>query len=339
MFNLDANEIKITKELLLSKNSEERYMEFYLHMPVKKGLFVNPMRNDKKPTASFWRNNKGDLIFKDFATNFHGNFISVVMELFKCSYYKALKIIANDFDIVTVPTYTKNENTKPFSNTVFTEKQSACSIQIEYQDFSDKELKWWNSFGIGKNTLKKFKVASCKSIFLNNNYFCSSSETSPIYGYYYGKTDNIELWRIYMPTKRTFRFLSNWSSHLIQGAKQLPHSGDVLVITKSLKDVMTFYECGISAIAPCSETVFITANQYERLKVRFKHIFLLYDLDLPGVQASKRIRKQFPDLQILLLPRKYKCKDFSDFYKKYGILKSVDLIDKAKQFYINQSNN
>lgn len=77
---------------------------------------------------------------------------------------------------------------------------------------------------------------------------------------------------------------------------------DFLVITKSLKDVMALYEFDIPAIAPCSENLFVTEAQYNRLKNKFKKIFLLYDLDIPGVQAAKRIKKQFPDLQVLLMP-------------------------------------
>lgn len=62
-----------------------------------------------------------------------------------------------------------------------------ASIQIEMQEFSQKELSWWASYGITKDILKKFRVYSCKSVFLNGNYFASSSEQSPIYGYYKGK--------------------------------------------------------------------------------------------------------------------------------------------------------
>lgn len=334
MFEIPQNEVKITKELILNKVSEERILSHYLGINVGKGLFVNPLRNDKKPTASFYRNNKGDLIFKDFGNNFSGNFISVVMEIHKCSYYKCLKIIATDFGIIAPEKgYVANTPKIEYNNEEFTEKQSTSVIQIEAQEFSKKELDWWEGFGISKNTLAKFKVKSCKSVFLNGNYFCSSSSSSPIYGYYGGKKESIELWRIYMPTKRTFRFLSNWSKLQIQAANQLPHDGEYLIITKSLKDVMCLYECGVNSIAPCSETVFITQSQYDRLKLKFKKIFLLYDLDLPGVQASKRIKKEFPDLQVLLLPRKYKCKDFSDFYKKYGVIKSLDLIERAKSNY------
>ena len=69
--------------------------------------------------------------------------------------------------------------------------------------------------------------------------------------------------------------MSNWKKDLIQGAHMLPKTGNVLVITKSLKDVMTLYEYGITAIAPCSENEFLTDVQYEKIKKRFKHIGLL----------------------------------------------------------------
>ena len=51
---------EITKEFLLEKNTEETYMQFYLDIPVKKGLFRSPLREDKSPTCSFYRNKNGE---------------------------------------------------------------------------------------------------------------------------------------------------------------------------------------------------------------------------------------------------------------------------------------
>ena len=34
---------QITKSFLLSKHSEETYMTYYLDLPIKKGLFKNPL--------------------------------------------------------------------------------------------------------------------------------------------------------------------------------------------------------------------------------------------------------------------------------------------------------
>ena len=325
MFELEVTP-RITKELILSKYSQETLFEHYLGVPVKKGLFCSPsiIRVDKTPTCSFYKDKNGNLKYKDFAGPTF-DCVGCVMYLFNCSYYKALRIIANDFGLIISENIQKNPPKMAYTG-VELEKTEKARIQVEIKEFSPEELKWWNSFGISKNTLKKFKVYSIKSVFLNGNYFMSSSESCPIYGYYGGEnSDGDELWRLYMPTKKRYRFLSNWRSTIIQGSKQLPKSGEFIVITKSLKDVMSLYEFGITAIAPNSENIFLTEAQYNKLRLRFKDIYLLYDRDLPGVRSANKIRKKFKDIHVLLTP---KVKDFTDYVKKYGTLKTCNLIEE-----------
>lgn len=325
MFKLDVP-TRITKELLLSKHPQEEYFEFYLGVPVKKGLFCCPsiIRSDHKPTCSFYKDNKGGLKFKDFAGPSF-DFIGCVMHIYNCNYYHALRIIANDFGIIEVKNVDKHLPLLKYTG-VELEQTDKAIIQVEIKAFLPKELLWWESFGVSINTLKKYKVYSIKSIFLNGNYFTTSTETCPIYGYYGGEnSEGNELWRLYMPTKKKYRFLSNWSSTIIQGSKQIPKAGDYIVITKSLKDVMSLYEFGVTSIAPNSENTFLSEAQYKRLKMRFKTIYLLYDRDLPGVRSANKIRKKFPDIIVLLMP---KVKDFTDYVKKYGTLKTLNLIEE-----------
>lgn len=327
---------KITKELLLSKYSQETYFEHYLGIPVKKGLFKSPIiiRSDANPTCSFYKDGKGNLKYKDFAGPSF-DFIGCVMYIFQCNYYHALRIIANDFGIIEIKDIPKNPPKMEYTKTILTQTTKS-KIEVEIKEFSKKELDWWNSFGISLVTLNKFKVYSIKSVFLNGNYFTSSSESSPIYGYYGGtNSEGDELWRLYMPTKRNYRFLSNWTSTMIQGAKQLPKEGEFIVITKSLKDVMSLYEFGITAIAPNSENLFLTEAQYEKIKRRFKSIYLLYDKDLPGVKSANKIRKKFKDLTVLLMP---KVKDFTDYVKKYGLMKTFKLIEEWLEKRKNYQN-
>lgn len=112
--------------------------------------------------------------------------------------------------------------------------------------------------------------------------------------------------------------------------------GDYLVITKSLKDCMCLYEFGIPAIAPNSENLFITDKQYQKLKQKYRKIFLFYDNDLPGITNANKIRKQYPDLKVIFIPRKYDAKDISDFRKKYGKKKTKQLINSALEYYGEQ---
>lgn len=327
----DFNTINITKDFLLEKNSQETYMEHYLGVPVSKKLIKSPLRTDDKPTCAFYKNKNGDLYFKDFATKDHLNFIGVVQEKFNCSYYKAVKIIANDFELVKFENLKKNEKIIEYSNNIMDSSGSVAAIQITEQDFTEDEIKWWMSYGITKKTLKKFRVYSCKNVFLNGNYLTSNSNKDFVFGYYKGINSNKdELWRIYFPNRKTYRFLSNWDAKMIQGSKQLPKEGDLLVITKSLKDVMCLYEFGITAIAPNSETLFLTEAQLKKIKSKFKKVIVFYDNDLAGISNMNKIRKEF-DVEYVYIPRKYKSKDISDFYKKYGRDKTQILIDEYKQ--------
>lgn len=103
-----------------------------------------------------------------------------------------------------------------------------------------------------------------------------------------------------------------------------------LVITKSMKDVMCLYQYGITAIAPCSENIFVTESQYQKLKTKYKYIYLFYDNDEPGIKAAIKIKKQHPDIKILYLPRHGGDKDISDYRKAHGDRKTSELINNVK---------
>lgn len=336
---------RITKKFLLSKKPAEVYFEHYLGVPVKKGLFKSPpcLRKDNHPTCAFYKNSKGDLIYKDFA-GISGDFITIVMELYQVSYYKALNIIANDFGFIKMENYEVHEPKMPYSGNVLRETSKA-SIQVEIKEFSEKELNWWKSFGISHSTLKKFKVFSIKHVFLNGNYFSTSTNSSPIYGYYGGKnSNNEELWRLYMPTKRSFRFMSNWSGKHWHGSKQLPKSRSHCILTKSMKDLLLLYEYGITAIAPTSENVLMTENQMEKLKTKYTNILVFFDNDLAGVKGANKYKKKY-GCRCVFIKRKY-TKDISDLYKKVsavtfwniiGELNSIiedNTVRQTKHFYV-----
>lgn len=102
---------------------------------------------------------------------------------------------------------------------------------------------------------------------------------------------------------------------------------------------MVLYEYGITAIAPCSENVFVTDVQYQKLKSRFKNIYLNYDNDEAGIRAMCKIKKQHPDLQVLFLPRHGGDKDISDYRKAHGHNKTQELINNVKEYVKRKQDN
>lgn len=318
----------ITKDYLFSKGiNQESIMQYYTgHDVNSKKLFTSVLRNDNHVTVAYYKSKSGILYMHDFATNEHIDCWNVVMRLFNCSYHKALKIIAEDFGLIE----STQEVLKSSIPKIIPELQETESskIQVKIKDFTNDELEWWKQFGISIKQLKKYHVYSIEHVFLNGELKFSSSNKCPIYGYYFGKDkDHNEKWKIYFPYRQEFRFLNNITKKNLQGYKQLPKTGDLLVITKSMKDCISLNGFGIAAVAPNSECLFVTDKQLEEFKERFNHILVLYDNDRPGKHNMWLIRKQHPELNYFCLPW-YLAKDFTDSIKLVGV-------DNMKE-YINE---
>ena len=261
---------------------------------------------------------------------FCGDFISVVMFKYNCSYYKALQIIANDFNIISSKYLIKNKPLIKYSNTKF-EITKDAAIQVEIKDFEQYELDWWARYGITEDILKKFKVYSCKNVFLNGELFHTYKPGQYMFGYYGGNRNGCERWKFYLPKNTKYKWLSNWKSLYIQGAHMMPKNGEYLVITKSMKDTMTLFSIGIPSISPMSETCFLTDSQYNKIIHKFDKVILFMDNDYTGICQMNKIRKSHPELYTCWIPRNKNAKDISDFYKLYGRDKTIELINYAKE--------
>lgn len=328
-FNFETTQI--TKEYIFSHGiNQESIMGYYTGADINsRKLIVSPFRVDNHTTCSFYKSKSGILYLHDFATNEHINCFEAVMKLYNCNYYEALKIVAKDFGLID-----NNISSKPIPKIVESIKENnSAKIQVQIKDYNEKELEWWNQFGISIKLLKKYHVYSLQHVFLNGELKFSSSEKCPIYGYYFGKDKNgDEKWKVYFPTRTEARFLNNTNKKLLQGYKQLPKTGDLLVITKSMKDVIAMYGFGIAACAPNSETLFISDKQLEEFKQRFKHILIMYDNDRPGKYNMAKIRREYPELNYYFLPR-YLAKDFTDSIKQVGVENMKEYINKFMSNY------
>lgn len=316
---------ELTKELIESKISQETLISNYYGVPIKKGLFCAKHRTDSHPTCCYYKRN-GRIYIKDFGSDYYGDWIYVVEQKFNCNYYDALAIAANDFDIQKIPHLNKNK--VKISNESLSENKQSI-IRVEIRDFQQYELDWWNKFGISLQTLKKFRVFSCKNIWINDHIIHLETNNQLVFGYYGGIKDGIEQWKLYWPNNKKYKWLSNRDSSQLQGARMLPKSGgDLIIIQKSLKDVMLLYEFGIPSVAPNSENIFLSDEKLMKLKSKFKRIIVWYDNDAPGKAYLEKIKKEHPELDYFYIPEDFKEKDFSDFYKKYGKDEATKFLNK-----------
>ncbi len=317
---------EITQDFILSKVNQETIMQHYTGLNVNsKKLMLSPVRSDHKVTCCFYKSKSGILYLHDFATNEHINCFNIVSKLYNCNYYEALKIIAKDFGLI------KGETPKCIKIVSELKESKTSKIQVQVKEYTKEELEWWKQYGISLKLLKKYHVYSLKNVFLNGTLNTSSTSKMPIYGYYFGKDKNgLEKWKIYFPLRTNYRFMNNLSKKVLQGYHQLPKEGNLLIITKSMKDVISLNGFGIPAVSPNSETLFIDDKKLEEFKKRFKHILVIYDNDRAGKFNMSRIRKLYPELNYFILPKTL-AKDFTDSIKLVGVEKMKELI---KEFLI-----
>ena len=276
--NKVTNESIITLDYILSKVTEYDIYAAYIGS-FKIGMIYNsPFRRDKNPSfGCYYSRSSKQLMFKDHGTGECGNVIKFV-SLYTgiTNYPDILKDIVSRLKITN--------DTKLVSSKQYISPTETV-IGVVRQDFTLTDINYWSQFHISVSTLKKFGVSSIKYYLCNGIVKGIYKEDNPMFAY-----KVYDHFKIYRPLGDKY---TKWRNNLteldIQGYKQLPKEGDILFITKSMKDVMCFYEMGIPAISPSSESTFIPNRVLERLKKRFKRIIILFDRDLAGMKYSRKV--------------------------------------------------
>ena len=289
-----------TLDWILSKVTEYDIYASYLG-EFKVGLIYNsPFREDKNPSFGIYYSKRTQqLLFKDHGTGQCGNVIKFVSLITgKTNYDDILEDIVNHTHITNRTKLASSKHYIPSTETI---------IGVVRQDFTETDKKYWSQFNISLETLKMYHVSSIKYYLCNGIVKGIYKDNNPMYAY---KVYNH--FKIYRPLADKYhKWRNNLEQNDIQGYEQLPETGDLLIITKSMKDVMCFHEMGYNAISPASESTFIPLPALEKLKKRFKRIIILFDRDSAGFKNTRKFTKLY-NLSFLFINKKFKAKDVSD---------------------------
>lgn len=293
----------ITLDWILSKVTEYDIYAKYIGQ-FKVGMIYNsPFRKDKNPSFGIYYSKRTkQLLFKDHGTGECGNVVKFV-SLFtgKTEYSDILSDIVDKLNITNSTKLVSSKQYIPSTETV---------IGVVRQEFTDVDINYWKQFNISVDTLKKFNVNSIKYYLCNGIVKGTYKRENPMYAY---KVYNN--FKIYRPLADKYtKWRNNLTDYDIQGYEQLPQKGDILFITKSMKDVMCLYEMGIPAVSPSSESTFLPKDVLEQLKTRFKRIIILFDRDTSGVKRSRKLSRE-TGLEAIFINKKFKAKDVSDAVK------------------------
>jgi DNA primase len=326
-FNLDSlnfNEI-ITREDILRRITQEEIYSYYMGEDISElGVFHSPLRDDNVPSFSlfFHQYDRQCLMFKDFATGDSGDCFILVMKLFSISFFEALKKIAFDFGLI-------NSNIDlqrtPITYTRIVNKEKV-KLGVRIRKWSLKDKYFWQQFGITKATLEKFNVHPIDYVFYND-----VAVKTHQYAYVYVEyKDGITSYKIYQPFEDKLRkWITNSNYSVHQGYTQLPENGELLIITKSLKDVMSILDClELPSVGLQSESIMMKQSVMNEYKQRFKEVICLFDND----EAGKKLAVNFSDqygIPYFFVPRKTKkTTDFSDLVRDTGKEKAIKIVKK-----------
>lgn len=290
----------ITTRILNDIDALDIFSHYLGFVPELQKMYPSPFRVEKNPSFNVYLNSKGELRYKDFGHS-QGTAIDFVMNMLNLSAAGAKNQIFKDLD--------SKESIKKSLK-----KKKKTSFRITPREFSSLDKKYWGKQGISLDTLKKYKVIACAYVYINDRLWFIHDDNYPTYAYIFG--DKVKIYRPFAD-KKSIKFIGNVPNKIPQGYDMLPERGDYLVITKSLKDVMFFYEQEIPAIAPHGEDMPIHQEYLDELQKRFSKFVVVYDNDPPGVKGSIKLTQSI-GADYWNIPRHYEVKDITDFFKKYG---------------------
>lgn len=322
----------ITKEDILKHVTQEEIYSLYLGEDISQlGVYHSPLRDDNIPSFGlyFHKIERNTLMFYDFATGDSGDFVVLVCKLFNLSYGEALKKIAFDLGLSHL-TVDANKQNIQYTRII---QKNQVNLGVKLRPWNQRDKQFWSSFGISKKTLAKFKVFPISHIFYNDTAV-KAHDASYVYAEF---KDGVTSYKIYQPFETKIKkWINNANYSVHQGYTQLPETGNLLIITKSLKDVMSIHDClKVSAIGLQSESVMMKDTVMEEYKKRFKHVICLFDNDAAGKKLTESFSKTF-DIPFFFVPELPNVTDFSDLVKSQGTLNAIAI---AKKLIKNEIRN
>jgi hypothetical protein len=300
---------------VLERVDEYTLYTYYLGFKPELGLkFSSPVRaNSNQDTVGSFsiyppasKKARNEYLWKDNGTGQTGNIFKLVGLLHNTSKHEdILRIIDRDFKLGfshgEPVQYQMNKVTAP----IF---RGMSEIRIKSRDFRRTDLEYWMQFGITRATLIAYNVTAVEMYWLFADQKYPKTTPDPCYAY--------RIWskyKLYRPKAldKGDKFRNNFTEKHIEGFTQLKYDQDLLIITKSLKDVMMLREFGYEAVASHSESNILPQDALNYFQAKYKRIVVWYDND-GKTQADK-----YP-YQKIYVPVESGEKDPTDYYKRYG---------------------
>ena len=319
---------------IMKRVSHADLLSHYLGITSLPVLINSPLRKDTHPSFFIYSPDGKKVLYKDYATGDWGDIYSLLQNKDNISFSELLHRISQE------KSFQKSESTLLSSapkRKFYT--RTPRELKVKIRDWEKHDIEYWQQYGISLEWLKFAEVypISHKIIYKGGQRYVFHA-AKYAYVFVERKEGNISL-KVYQPLvedKRRKWDNSNDASVVGLWAK-IPAKGEKLVICSSLKDALCLWaNTGIPAIYVQSETTGMSATAQLVLRQCYKHIFICFDNDTPGLRDGKSLA-DITGFKNIVLPAFPEGKDISDLYKARGkeefikIVKPLFDIDCGKQ--------
>jgi len=319
----------LTKSNILSRITSLDIFERYCENFTEVGKKFSDRDGDSKPSCliDYY---KGDLLYKDFGAIGSFRAIDYVANKFGVDFYTALEIINRDFKLGLGDSVSTDIPVKPaiIKPSIIQPKEAKPSIiKVKRTEWTEDNLKFWTSYGWDLELLERARIYPISYFWITNfrkgiyDYKTKVSKDSLAFTIDYYLHRGVFRRKLYFPHDE-IRFISNVDDTIVQGYPLLPKSGDLLIVTSSIKDCGPFWKLGYNAIAPNCENEFFNNDFVEKLMSRWKKIIIWFDNDYtkpdnPGLKYAKHFADMY-NLEYVYNPDNT-AKDPSDFVYQFGL--------------------
>lgn len=305
-------------DILDSVSQEDLFFRFFGYTVKYNKFFYALHRKDTRPTATFrWFGNK--LRLCDWGTGDFLDVFELIQRKHNCTFGQVMKIIKEDFNITI-------KNPEIFKNKP-TIQETKIDVDYEYKWDKAHIAYWKDNYFFDGEHCKKHNIYQVKNAWINGIHIYGNTgyELAFCYKYLDGSK------KLYFPNRtkkdKSPRFMGN--SSILIGYDKLPDDGEIVIITKSHKEVACYDLFGIPAVSEQSEGVIVDAETIKELEKRFTYVIVNLDYDARGVQAMKKYKKLY-GLPCFFLPIGKEAKDFSGYLKLNGVQDTLDMLEYYK---------
>lgn len=287
----------------------------------------SPFTEDKNPSFQVFKNGS----FKCYSSDKSGDCFQLVADLnnldSKKDFNKVLEVVATENNLLlqlgveTTKNLVKPTNNKINRTSVKVATQALQQFKfksIEKINFEERHLSYWESYGVNIEVLNKYNVSAVKSY----SFFSERKNQDCIFNFNTNEIvfcyDVNERSEIYIPKQVTKNkmFLNGLRQDDIFGLQQIKNKVENIIICAGKKDALVLNANNFYAVSFRSENQHLKKESIEMLQQKCNNLFICYDNDTAGMNATTKVIEQYPQITSLQLPNN--INDVADFYTLKG---------------------